>query len=442
MHITDLPVEILEHIGDILTTEASIAPFILVSKWSHYNFQHLLARHITITPTSPPTFATALMTHAHLVHSLCIQEMIPQEFCQIHFPRLVIVHLVRLNQLTKSKNMFWNCAELFRLNPTIQDVIVHTKDFSVSKRLWIAMSTALHNPRRLRIGGVDGTMKMHGPNVAGPAIWNALSRYEEIEYGGGSLVSGYGAEVPEGSSRLKRLKFKSWPYGRTWELWSWMGKCPNLMTLHWGGLLLNRRALLNFRALPKAESESSGPNWPHLEDLHLEDVEGSDEEIATSFFCHLRPLKHLRLDRGCLGPLCFDLLRERQFGSLRTLRLGWLRDFTSKMALEVLQGCESLEVLEKDCISLKNLRSTTTTTTTHLPPWACLGLKSLRLTFEGDPEHPELDRLFFEQLSRLTRLEELDTSRLSNDGWYTTMRLSFGMYCDCAWTLGWTNYLH
>lgn len=77
---------------------------------------------------------------------------------------------------------------------------------------------------------------------------------------------------------------------------------------------------------------SGGPAWPHLEDLNLEKFEGSDEKIATWLFWHLRLLKDLRLDRGHLGLFCFDL-REQQFGTLRTLRLGWLRDFTSQMAL-------------------------------------------------------------------------------------------------------------
>ncbi|KAK3836415.1 MAG: hypothetical protein JOS17DRAFT_787583 [Linnemannia elongata] len=174
------------------------------------------------------------MSHAQLAHYLCIQETVPQEFYQIHFPRLVVFHLGNLNQLTKSKGVFWNSAKFFRLNLTIQDVIIRSENVSSNK-------------------------------CFGPEIWNAWSRYEEIECGGGSLESGYRAEVLEGSSRLKCFKVRS-----------------------------------------------GGPAWPHLEDLNLEKFEGSDEKIATWLFWHLRLLKDLRLDRGHLGLFCFDL-REQQF---------------------------------------------------------------------------------------------------------------------------------
>lgn len=112
---------------------------------SSSNRVHSLLQMVSLPlPTSPrptyhhhlspsPTFAATLMSHAQLAHYLCIQETVPQEFYQIHFPRLVVFHLGNLNQLTKSKGVFWNSAKFFRLNLTIQDVIIRSENVSSNK---------------------------------------------------------------------------------------------------------------------------------------------------------------------------------------------------------------------------------------------------------------------------------------------------------------------
>ncbi|KAG0297822.1 hypothetical protein BGZ97_004218 [Linnemannia gamsii] len=363
---TDLPGEILEHIGCFLSTNASITSLILVSKWFHYHFQHFVGRRIVITPTTPPNFAATLKDHAHQVFSLRFQETIPQEFYQIAFPHLFVFQQDSLSHHTKSKPMFRNLVEFFRLNPTIQDIIDHSRLLTLNKHVWDAICTSLHNPRRLTLRGEDERIdkKVFWRIAVATAWFKAWNRFEEIEYNGSlpyyaeyrAIGGPYSPEELSGSSRLKML---------------------------------------------------SRPEWPHLEDVYLERVQGSDEDLASVILCHLQPLKHMRIDHGVLGPVCFGFLRERHFDSLKTLRLGRMREFTSEMALEILQECIHLEVFETDYIALKGLRSIID------KPWACLGLTRLRVTFESDPNDPEADRTVFEQMARLKRLEELDMSRLT-----------------------------
>jgi hypothetical protein len=407
---TDLPGEILEHIGCFLSTNASITSLILVSKWFHYHFQHFVGRRIVITPTTPPNFAATLKDHAHQVFSLRFQETIPQEFYQIAFPHLFVFQQDSLSHHTKSKPMFRNLVEFFRLNPTIQDIIDHSRLLTLNKHVWDAICTSLHNPRRLTLRGEDERIdkKVFWRIAVATAWFKAWNRFEEIEYNGSlpyyaeyrAIGGPYSPEELSGSSRLKSFSYKGevcfcW---YTPQMWSWLGKCQNLTRLHWRAIDL---------ALRRGYIVLSRPEWPHLEDVYLERVQGSDEDLASVILCHLQPLKHMRIDHGVLGPVCFGFLRERHFDSLKTLRLGRMREFTSEMALEILQECIHLEVFETDYIALKGLRSIID------KPWACLGLTRLRVTFESDPNDPEADRTVFEQMARLKRLEELDMSRLT-----------------------------
>lgn len=89
----------------------------------------------------------------------------------------------------------------------------------------------------------------------------------------------------------------------------------------------------------------------------MEVVATTDKNLVGFVLCHLQPLNHLRIDSGAFGPVCFGLLQEAHFDSLRTLRLGRLAGFTSPMALEILQERTHLEVFEIDRIALKGLRS-------------------------------------------------------------------------------------
>jgi hypothetical protein len=278
---------------------------------------------------------------------------------------------------------------------------MHPKHLFLSRRFWDAIYISLRNPKRLKLGG-GGFRAWMFPlpwEVSGAAFWRAWDRFEEIEYSDG--VVQHSSSFTAGAVGAKSFSYKAKDdvSGKASGLWAWATRCSNLTRLRWGALNLNGY---------EEPAVTEGPIWPHLEDFSLQLVVGSDEEIARGLFCRLPSLKNLRLDGGFFGPLCFDTLRERHFGSLRSLCLGYACDFPGEMALKALQECTNLEVFEIESLCLKDFRSTSPGV------WACLGLKCLRVSFESEPadiEDPEADMLLFEQLSRLTSLQELEMRR-------------------------------
>ncbi|KAF9538423.1 hypothetical protein EC957_006770 [Mortierella hygrophila] len=398
-YITDLPEEILEHIGLALADSASIVPLILVSRWAHHHFQHLVWRRITITPTTPSALIPTLKDHAHLVFSLRFQDTVLKGFYQIAFPRLTFFQLYNSDCYIKGRAMCFDLADLFRLNPSIQDITINAKRLFLNKYFWDVIHTSLHNPRRLYLA------RSSSEGSTEPVFWEAWRRFEEIEYTRRfDSCTGWFGDAVDGSVRLKSFKCDGKRYfpAHTTGLWRWLRKCPNLTTPHWPYIRVDLEMF--------TMGEFNKPVWPHVEDLSLEEMGRCDDEAARLFFGHLGPLKHLRMTRGFLGPHFFDLLRERHFDSLRTLCVENMSSITGEMVLGVLQHCAPLEVFETRRMSLLDFRA-------NPGPWACLGLRRLRVAVETDPMDQEVDRMFFEQLSKLTNLEDFDISRSPHDAW-------------------------
>lgn len=88
-HFTDLPSEVLALIGDLIDTVATRKTLVLVSRFGHQHFAHLLWRHLRITRLSTLRFVKIVATHAHLVRTLKFKYSICKGFYQIDFPGLV-----------------------------------------------------------------------------------------------------------------------------------------------------------------------------------------------------------------------------------------------------------------------------------------------------------------------------------------------------------------
>lgn len=159
-------------------------PLILVSRWAHRHFQHLVWRRITITPTTPLAIIPTLKDHAHLVFSLRFQDAVLKEFYQIAFPKLVVFQLYNSDYYVKSRATCFNLANLFRLNPSIQDIMFNTKHLFLNKYFWNAIHTSLRNQSRLHVAGSggEGSAILYGLRTFRPSFWEAWRRFEEIEY--------------------------------------------------------------------------------------------------------------------------------------------------------------------------------------------------------------------------------------------------------------------
>ncbi|KAF9115866.1 hypothetical protein BGW39_002943, partial [Mortierella sp. 14UC] len=87
-----------------------------------------------------------------------------------------------------------------------------------------------------------------------------------------------------------------------------------------------------------------------------------------------------------------------------TLVLRECEHFNARLALDALIHYPHLEVFEARRIVVGDLWSSPQS-------WACRGLRRLQVTFESDTHDREADTMLFEQLSILTRLEEVVVGR-------------------------------
>lgn len=418
-NFADLPAEVLDLIGNYLDTDVnSFKPLTLVCSRLYHHFSQRLWRHITVHSHTPPDFFSMLKDRAHFVHSIRFKGRVQKEYYHIHFPGLLVFeHDNTARIITKAREVCRNSADFFRLNPTIQDVIIIPQDFNLNESFWNAVFTSLQNPRLLKLGRGDAIMKPFMGGGSGRAFWRACGRFEQVDHMGRDQSRALTKDVKFDCSRLRRLNYTATECPEnTLGLWKWMGSCSNLIKLHWGGYV----------PIGHVRTDAESPVWPYLEDLSLGDVQGEDETMARVVFTHLPlSLKHLRVESATFGPESFGILRERVFGSLRTLSVRGCTSFTSPMVLEVLQKCPRLEELEAYCVATKDLRE-------HPGAWTCTGLRLLRVTFMSDRsrglesnENDGNDHLLFEHLSTLTQLEELDMTRYPyphSGSWFSPSR--------------------
>ncbi|KAF9540650.1 hypothetical protein EC957_003935 [Mortierella hygrophila] len=387
-------------IGDLLLTGAVIKPLVLTSRWAHQHFGHLLWRHIKIRPKHPNTdtddieLANLLTKHSTTVRSLQLEGEIHEKYYDITFPRLLTFRHDH-PEGNPRHNKAWVASailsDFIQRHPTIEDITIRTAGLFLNDEFWVTISDTLRNPKRLNLKGtLDGQGRMRSIiGEGGPAFWRALSLFEEVTYRGRDQSESI-RSLDIDCSRLKRLDLRTTDYTRKGvRLWNWMQGCRNLTRLHWSGQIPIR----------DGATMTILPAWPLLEDFQVNSGRGSEEELADVILRHLPPLKHLRLEGGPFGRACFGRLRDRHFETLRTLSLRGPCSMTSRMALDVLLNCATLEVLEIAYIAIEDLQETP-------QPWACRGLRRLHGTVESS--YKGMHTLFFEQLSRLRLLEEVD----------------------------------
>ncbi|KAF8948413.1 hypothetical protein BGZ47_004995 [Haplosporangium gracile] len=404
-HITDLPTEVLTVIGDFLPTRTSIHAAILTCKLFHEHFSHLLWKAVAVSTSAstPGPDPNSLKAHAHLVHALSYDGELQREYYYISFSRLTSLHLWINGPVSVPQELDTAWSTLLMLNPTVRDIEVLAYTPIWLRDFWDAAVISLHSPRRLTISGTQMCVILYGLDTK--AFWRACSQFEEINYKGRDQAATSRGFMDYDYSQLRRLRYKSTDFtphapGQV----DWVGKCRNLTQFRW-------QCSTRLIPLERFANLAQMSTWPLLEDLRIGRTSGTDEQLGIILH-HLSPLKHWALKSGDFGPSAFDQLRDRHFDSLTTLRMPKVDTFTSPMALAALSYCSQLEVIEAHRISLKDL---------HLPsrPWACRRLKRLKAFFTLDDNKDDgTETLFFEQLSKLQQLEEIDVSqtpRLGSD---------------------------
>jgi hypothetical protein len=158
--------------------------------------------------------------------------------------------------------------------------------------------------------------------------------------------------------------------------------------------------------------------WPHLQGIALWTFSRDEDDVASVVAGMQRVIAFEAL-LLVFTPRMLDLLRPH-FGYLQTLDLFTAPGFTSAMAQEVMSSCPSLTTF-KGC----NIRAIDII---RGQPWVCLKLKVLELRLRTNPlTLSQSQPLVFEQLSKLTLLQELYVYAWKTNGIMLDLRLECGL---------------
>ncbi|KAH7053753.1 hypothetical protein BKA57DRAFT_454416 [Linnemannia elongata] len=408
--IIALPAEVLDYLGNFLD-KRTLLNVVLVCRLFHQHFTPRIWNDVVVNSGQKGVKVDSLRAHSQWVHSLHFNKVnghFDSDYCSVFFPKLTVLTIECSSIFTfgesdtvvvEKQDTHW--ARLVRLNPTLQDITLHLGNRPAGQgpaQFLETIFTTLPRPRRFELKSFSLPEFVYDTQQV---FWRAVSRFEEVEYSGYDQ-SRRGLYLDVDLSRLKRLTYLTLDGNDAQEHdLRVLRKCCGLTRLRWSRTFED----LPVDAFVVCLEQST---WPLLEDLALDRVTHTDEDFAAIIH-HVPPLKHLRLRSTTFGPVCFGQLRVRHFYTLRTLRMEACRHFSSRMALDVLLHCPHLENFQAGHVSAEDLLATP-------QPWACHGLRYLEVSFDGYIDGLESSNwLVFEQLSRLTLLEEIDVR--SRDDW-------------------------
>ncbi|KAK3810185.1 MAG: hypothetical protein J3Q66DRAFT_64169 [Benniella sp.] len=184
-----------------------------------------------------------------------------------------------------------------------------------------------------------------------------------------------------------------------------MQRCPSLTLCCWTA------SEDEVGHIPRFTQLVAEKTWPELRSVSIRFCDISVDDLSNI----VRGMQHdislnLSYSPNTFTPSRMDLLRSR-FSYLKVLELAWSdRSVTCPMVQEVLSSCPSLQYLSATRIDAALVAEG--------KPWVCLGLQVLDLDFSFNPSTTHIIQpLLFDQLARLTRLQELYLRRKPVYGW-------------------------
>ncbi|KAF9906585.1 hypothetical protein EC991_000461 [Linnemannia zychae] len=435
--IVDLPEEIRPLIGRFLDTKAILA-CVLVSRSFRQSFEPILWQKVVIRPPQssddinkkPISVDIAtLKTRTMDVQNYVIYDSVDPEFYKLSFPQLRRLQLsdetskirCRKNRKESKVVLFKRYRDqgllqdqLVQLNPTVRTLVITSLPATPSADFWTTVYSTWVNPKLLHVTGPVAFTE-----ETSNAFWMACTRFEEL-----SLI--YINVAP--STLLPTLTFPrvrhlninmTYPtlilphrhldiptasivatrWFQSTDQAVLMKACPQLRHLTMTGSF-SSQFLADFQQAIEQR------HWPHLDSLSLNCVQSLSGQKLSELLQVLPALTTLHLEQSRLLPSGFQQLKERQFDSLRTLKIFAGCGFTSKMTLEVLTSCVNIEVFRSTHIYAHDLDPQT--------PWVCKRLRSLTVCIlhrESAPNRVELDLNVYAQLAQLTNLTRLDLSQ-------------------------------
>ncbi|KAF9363070.1 hypothetical protein BGX34_004959 [Mortierella sp. NVP85] len=376
IHPLHLP-EILSDIAKYVP-EHSLHACSLVSKLWHRVFNPLVWRNIRFLSDrrlSPKD----VRRHALLVETLNIDKTITQEYVSLRLPNLVSLELVGPFENVDFTEMF---AELSSLSHLSLDGHVQHPTF------WNGVLGLLS----LKSLAISGTKLDKEINL----FWSLCTRLERLRLGWESLHN----EGNVSSMQFPFLKEIDVSYIREDEVpivLALTQRCPGLQEISW----FSFDTSLDAQFVPAFIQSLGAGTWPALESIAFGAMDSTNDDL-TRIMEGMHRITELSMGGGpgLFRSNSMEQLRPH-FQHLKVLNLGFAKDITSQMAQEVLSSCPLLVKLRIPQIDAMDI--------VQGQPWVCLGLRELSVFFAFDPSTIEFSQtLVMDQLSRLTRLEELN----------------------------------
>ncbi|KAK3823265.1 MAG: hypothetical protein J3Q66DRAFT_424904 [Benniella sp.] len=327
-----------------------------------------------------PEFTALVQKRRLLIKKIRIGPM-SQEYTALRFPNLDSLEL-------DGECVGDNYTQFVMGHPTVSRLALRRFSPSYPSTFWDAL-LGFQNLRALSMS----TREIFGANF--DKVWQLCTRLERL----GIHVTGHGpvtATLPAGELlfNIKHLEVDGSSCYSVPFFMEFLRRCPSLISIRWRSIYGHEDTFLSALSLMLEAN-----TWPYLEHFDLGARQTRNELVAKTIQS-MPQVTTLTLDMSyTVYNMDFAPLQPR-FTNLRVLELLPEQRVKSRMAQDILSSCPLLEKLVAPHIDADVIM--------RGKPWVCLGLKILELAFCFDPSTTvgKHQPLVFDQLSKLTRLEE------------------------------------
>ncbi|KAG0219171.1 hypothetical protein BGX31_011374 [Mortierella sp. GBA43] len=226
-------------------------------------------------------------------------------------------------------------------------------------------------------------------------FWELCTQLERLEFRKLNIQGKPSSLIPRVFPRMRELIMWHFTPCDVDMLLEFTRRCPGLVTIDWladpgkyDRFVRGFAILMTFAV------------WQDIRSVHIGSFNITNDETrmilagmsqVVSFEVHYSP--------DSFGPDSMDLLRPH-FANLRALELRPMVGAITTIAQEIMSSCPLLEQLTVPRVDAAVVAKG--------KPWVCLKLKALNMSFWFDQHtHSDFQPFVFDQLSRLTRLQDL-----------------------------------
>lgn len=321
-----------------------------------------------------------IQSHSHLVKKIKTGSM-SKEHAAVRFQNLVSF------ELTSRLLVQHYCIEFIMQHPTITRLVLR-KLYDCPPAFWDALLGFQHLTSLYM-----SSFALFGANI--DKFWQLATRLEQLDIDAMHYTT-VNISIPPGAfSRIKHLGVDVCYPDNVPFFMDLLQQCPGITSIRWDTIHHDESAFVS--GLTTLLEAAALPNLEHL-DANVTEVSNDDVAKMILIMPRITTLS-LRLSYN-LYKMDFATILQPHFMNLRVLDVLPDKTIKSRIAQDVMSSCPFLEKLVVPCVDAYVV--------VEGKPWVCLRLKILHLTFCFDPPSTvsSLQPLVFDQLSKLSRLEE------------------------------------